>query len=107
MDEFEKLDPQISAWFYFRLGEYEKCAQTATEMLKMDPDATLPWATKLIALTEEIKVLNEDESAEGLGEELYGENTIQTAATARPGTSLKAAVKKKTTEFDPNGPSMR
>ena len=67
MDEFEKVDPQYSAWFYFRMGEYDKCAQTATEMLKMDPEAQLPWAIKLIALTEEIKILNEDESAECLG----------------------------------------
>ena len=71
MDEFEKLDPQLSAWFYFRLGEFDKCAQTATEMLKMEPGATLPWATKLVALTEEIKILNEDDSAEGLGNVCY------------------------------------
>ena len=40
-----------------------------------------------------------------LGEELFAENQIQ--KTARPGTSLKAAINKKTDRFDPNGPAMR
>ena len=40
-----------------------------------------------------------------MGEELFAENQIQ--KTARPGTSLKAAINKKTDRFDPNGPAMR
>ena len=40
-----------------------------------------------------------------MGEELFAENQIQ--KTARPGTSLKAAINKKTERFDPNGPAMR
>ena len=39
-------------------------ASTATEMLKMDPEAKLPWAIKMVNLTENVKNLNEDESAE-------------------------------------------
>ena len=33
-------------------------------MLKMDPEAKLPWAIKMVNLTENVKNLNEDESAE-------------------------------------------
>ena len=33
-------------------------------MLKMDPKAKLPWAIKMVNLTENVKNLNEDESAE-------------------------------------------
>jgi len=105
MDEFSQLDPVYAAWFYFRMGEYDSGASTATEMLKMDPEAKLPWAIKMVNLTENVKNLNEDESAELLGEELFAENQIQ--KTARPGTSLKAAINKKTDRFDPNGPAMR
>ena len=92
MDEFSQLDPVYAAWFYFRMGEYDsgqgitselatgrknirsclvdspwnhkKGASTATEMLKMDPEAKLPWAIKMVNLTENVKNLNEDESAE-------------------------------------------
>ena len=39
-------------------------ASAATEMLKMDPEAKLPWAIKMVNLTENVKNLNEDESAE-------------------------------------------
>jgi len=85
MDEFSQLDPVYAAWFYFRMGEYDSGpgftdalvnhvhirlwisnsgASTATEMLKMDPEAKLPWAIKMVNLTENVKNLNEDESAE-------------------------------------------
>ena len=48
----------VSSWIQ------NKGASTATEMLKMDPEAKLPWAIKMVNLTENVKNLNEDESAE-------------------------------------------
>jgi len=59
----------------------------------------------LAALTEASKILNEDHSQTALADELYNDRPIQTAQTARPGTSLQAKVKK--SGFDPNGPQNR
>ena len=64
MEEFSQLDPVYASWFYFRIGEYDSGAKAATEMLKMEPEAKLPWAIKMVNLTENVKNLNEDESVE-------------------------------------------
>ena len=54
----------IPCWLVYIPWIRNSGASTATEMLKMDPEAKLPWAIKMVNLTENVKNLNEDESAE-------------------------------------------
>ena len=86
------------------MKSYDKAEKTAEEVIKETGENTLAWAIKLVSLTEESRIIDEDLSDMTIGEELFSENEMQ--KDARPGTSLKTPNTKDGT-FNYNGPSVR